>query len=134
MLGVLFCGGCLAVTGLFANEVDKAIEEEEKNDQPTTISEGKAFTHDDYKADAGWTVAKDGAGGVTIENLKVTNEAEDTRTALFTFRFFKGTENLAEVECSSNEIGTGESNTLDCVSFDGRCPTGYDTIKVAAAV
>jgi len=35
------------VFGAAVNEVDKAIEEEERNDAPTAVTVVKAFTHDD---------------------------------------------------------------------------------------
>lgn len=66
---------------------------------------------------------------------RVTNASDDdtSRTALLTFTFYKGSENLAEVECSSNELQAGESSKMDCFSTDSEFPTGYKTIKVADA-
>lgn len=135
VLFVLFVGGCFALLGGAANEVDKAISDEAANDRPTEVAEGAAFTHDDFDVDKGWTVEKDGLGGVTIENARVTNASddEDSRTALLTFTFYKGSENLAEVECSSNELQAGESSKMDCFSTDSDFPTGYKVIKVADA-
>ncbi|WP_158648000.1 hypothetical protein [Nocardioides houyundeii] len=134
---VLFIGGCIALVGGAANEVakeiDKSVAAEAENDKPKPVVEGKAFTHDGFNVASGWTVTKDGLGGVTIEGGKVTNDNEDARSALLTFTFYKGKENLAEVECSSNELQAGESSKLDCVSFDSEFPTGYKTIKVADA-
>ncbi|NPC45122.1 hypothetical protein [Nocardioides sp. zg-1230] len=133
LLFVLLIGGCFAILGAGLDAADEAIKAEEANDKPKEVAEGKAFTHDDYAVDAGWTVAKDATGGVTIKNARVTNDADEGRTALLTFTFYKGSENLAEVECSSNELQAGESSKLDCVSFDSDFPTGYKTIKVADA-
>ena len=128
---ILLFAGCIALVGTGLNEVDKAIQEEQANNKPVEIADGAAFTHDDYAAEAGWRVARDGLGGVTIKGLKVTNKASESRTALLTFRFYKGNENLAEVECSSNQIASGEVSRLDCVSSDSKFPKGYDTIKVS---
>lgn len=135
LLFVLGIAGCVALIGGAANEADKAIKAEEANDKPTEVAEGAAFTHDDFEVDAGWVVKKDGLGGVTIENARVTNASDDdtSRTALLTFTFYKGSENLAEVECSSNELQAGESSKMDCFSTDSEFPTGYKTIKVADA-
>jgi hypothetical protein len=127
---ILFVGGCLAILGTAANEVDKAIKKEEANDKPKTVAEGKAFTHDNYDVAAGWKVGRD-FGGVTINGLKVTNTAKESRSALLTFRFYKGSENLAEVVCSSNEVATGETSALDCGSTSSGFPKGYQVIKVA---
>lgn len=130
---ILFIGGCLALLGGAANEIDKAIKDEEANDKPKEVAVGKAFTHDDFEVDAGWKVAKDGLGGVNIEGLRTTNVADEARTALLTFRFYKGSENLAEVECSSNKVQPEESSVLDCFSTSSEFPEGYDTVKVSDA-
>jgi hypothetical protein len=130
LLFILFVGGCLAITASIFNEADKAIKAEEANDKPKAVAEGKAFTHDDYQVASGWTVGRD-FGGVTIKGLKVTNNADESRSALLTFRFYKGTENLAEVTCTSNEVAKGETSALDCGSLNSGFPKGYDTIKVA---
>lgn len=131
VLFILFVGGCMALIGGVANEVNDAIEEEAANDVPTAVTEGAAFSHDDYAAAEGWTVGTDGLGGATIEGLSVTNEADEARSALLTFRFYNGNENLAEVECSSNQIASGEVSAMECVSFSQTFPEGYTEIKVS---
>ena len=133
---VLFMAGCFALVGGVATEMDKALDDEAKNDKPREVSEGKAFTHDGYEVDAGWKVATD-FGTVTINNLRVTAaegdpDFEGGRTAMLTFRFYDGTENLAEVTCSGKELQVGESSSMDCFSGD-KMPKGYKTIKVADA-
>lgn len=132
LLLVLFIGGCVALAGAFFNEVDKAIDEETANDKPVAVKEGEAFEHDDFKIDGGWTVGDDGIGSPTIEGMSVTNDDDLARSALLTFRFYKGSTNLAEVECSSGEMQEGESSKMDCFSADD-IPKGYDTIKVSDA-
>lgn len=138
LLGVLFIGGCLALLGGAANEVsksiDKSIAEEAANDKPKEVTAGKAFTHDDYAIDAGWKVEKaEFGGGVTITNARVTNNATEGRSAFLTFTFYNGKENLAEVNCTSNELQEGEASKLDCSSLSDEPATGYKTIKVADA-
>jgi hypothetical protein len=130
-LMILFFAGCLALVGGAVNEVDKAMKEEEANDRPVEVDEGKAFTHDGYEAEAGWKVVKEQFGGATIKGLRVTNTEDEARTALLTFRLYKGNENLAEIECSSNELQSDEISRMNCVSMESRFPKGYDTIKVA---
>ena len=137
---ILFCGGCLALGGSILNEageeIDKALEEEAENDKPKEVTEGQAFEHDGYKVDAGWKVGADEFGYAEITGVRVTNtEAPDAfdgsgRSALLTFTFYRGTENLLEVNCTGNELQEGESTTLDCGSLD-KLPKDYDTIKVA---
>jgi hypothetical protein len=132
LLFVLFVGGCMALIGGALNEADKAIKKEEANDKPAVVTAGKAFTHDDFKVAAGWKVAKEAfGGGVTINGLKVTNDSDEERSALLSFRFYNGSENLAEVECSSNQLQGGESSKMDCYSTATEFPTGYKQIKVA---
>ncbi len=140
LLTVLFVGGCVVLIGTAANEVgkeiDKSLEEEAANDKPKTVTEGKAFEHDGYKVDAGWKVGADEFGYAEITGVRVTNtQAPDDfegsgRSALLTFTFYKGTENLLEVNCTGNELQKGESTTLDCGALD-KLPKDYDTIKVA---
>lgn len=130
ILGIVFVGGCFAVVGFAANEVDKAIKAEEKNDVPSDVVVGKAFTHDDFAVKPGWKIAKE-FGSATIEGLKVTNRADTARSALFTFTFVRGGENLAEVECSSNDLQPGQSSKMDCISFDGEFPKNYKKVQVA---
>ena len=125
----------MALLGGAANEVDKAIKKEQANDKPLEVSLGKAFTHDGYKVDGGWTLARDFGNSPTIKGLHVTNTQKSDsgssgRTALLTFRFYKGSENLAEISCNGKELQQGESSTMDCFSTD-KFPAGYDTIKVA---
>lgn len=127
---ILLVGGCFALVGGALNAADEAAKEEERNDRPTAVAEGKAFSHDDFAPAAGWKVTKE-FGGVTIAGLTVTNRHEDVRSALFTFTFVKGDENLAEVECTSNELQSGQKSKMDCVSFDQGFPTGYTEIQVA---
>jgi hypothetical protein len=130
-LFILVVGGCLAMVGGAVNEVDKAMKAEEANDKPVDVEEGEAFTHDDYEADAGWSVARDGTGTATIKGLKVTNSADSARAAQLTFRFYKGNENLAEVECTANQMESGEKSGMQCFSLDEKFPRGYDAIRVS---
>ncbi len=141
-LFVLFVGGCIALVGGAANEVDKALNEdgsslseEEANDTPAVVKAGKGFTHDNFKAAPGWRVIKeDFTDSPNIKNLRVTNVSQEgQRTALLTFRFYKKSEVLAEVECSTNEMQAGESSRMECFSTSTSFPTGYKTIKVSDA-
>lgn len=139
-LGVLFIGGCAVLFGVAVNEADKAIQEETANDTPTEVTAGEAFEHDGYKIAGGWKVAQEEFGnGLTLENVKVTvAEADEDlpdsgRTALLTFRFYKGNEVLAEVQCSSNEMQVGETSRMDCLSMSSNPAKGYNTIKVSDA-
>jgi hypothetical protein len=108
LLFVLLVGGCFALLGVGGNQVSKSV------DKSTVVTEGKGFTHDGFVVADGWKVGTDESG----------------RTALLSFSFYDGKTNLAEVNCTSNELQAGETSKLDCGSTDD-FPTGYKTIKVA---
>lgn len=133
---VLMIGGCVALLGGAANEIDKAIDEEAANDKPTDVRVGKKFTHDDYDVSAGWKVSRE-FGSITIKNMSVTNTQSESvaggsgRTALLTFRFYNGKENLAEVECNSKEMQEGESSAMDCFSTDNYPKKRWNSVRVA---
>lgn len=141
--GILLCGGCFAIVGIGANEVskeiDKTLDEEAENDKPKEVQEGKAFEHDGYAIAAGWKVGEEEYFGTTILNMKVTaKEADDDaaggRTAWLTFRFYKGTDVLLEVNCTSNEMQVGETSKMDCSSLETDSVKGWDSIKVSDAI
>lgn len=103
------------------------------NDTPRDVTPGKSFVHDRFRAAAGWRVVEDDFLGATIEGLTVTNEGGDRRTALLTFRFYDGKTVLGEINCSSNQMQSGESSAMDCFSLDSEMPVGYDAVKVSDA-
>jgi hypothetical protein len=134
---VLFVGGCFALLGAAVNEADKAVKKEQANDRPTTVTEGASFDHDGYTVAKGWSVAPEKfGGGATIKRLRVTlNDDQGTsgRSALFTFRLYRGNDVLSEIGCSSNEMQEGETSLMDCISMNSKKVIGWDTIKVADA-
>jgi len=133
-VGILLFAGCIMLVGGAVSEVDKAIQEEAANDAPVEVMEGKPFEHDGYEVAGGWTVVEEKfGGGASIKKMSVTNTLDESRSALLTFRFYKGNENLAEVECTSNQMQAGEVSTLSCFSFDSKFPQSYQDIKVSDA-
>lgn len=133
-LGVLFIGGCMAVVGLAANEVDKEIDkatEADKDpggpDNPLEIAEGKAFAVRGFDYSDGWSVGKE-FGLVTIDGLKVTNNRDDKDSALVEVKFWTGTEVLAVVDCTTEPIAPDTTTRLTCGSDDW--PKGYDKITI----
>lgn len=136
LLMVLFVGGCFAMLGLAVDSVDKAINDATKNDKPTTVIEGKRFDHDGFSVASGWKVVPEQFGGATIKGMTVTlKDDQDTsgggRSAAFTFRLYKKTLVVTEIECSSNEMQEGESSNMDCFSLDSNRVGEFDTIKVS---
>lgn len=133
VLFVLVIGGCFALIGGVANEVDKAIKEDANKsggtDNPMTIKEGEAFEVDGFKYAAGWTVNKDAIGGIDIKGLKVTNERDDKDSALVEIKFWKGSEVLGLADCTTEPIGVDTTVTLNCFSGD-KLPKSYDKITI----
>lgn len=128
---VLMIGGCMALLGGAANEIDKEIQKEEANDKPKPVAVGKAFTHDDYEVEAGWKVTRDALGSADIEGLKVTNAKDQREVIQFTFTFVKGNEVLGKVECNGGELEPGQKKVMDCLSLDDDFPKGYTEVRVA---
>lgn len=133
LLFVLVIGGCLALVGGVANEVDKAIKEDANKaggtDNALTVKEGEAFEVDGFKYAAGWSVNKDALGDVEVKGLKVTNDRDDKDSAFVEIKFWKGTEVLALADCSTQPIDTGTTVTLNCFSGDNM-PKAYDKVTI----
>lgn len=135
LLLVLFVGGCLAVVVAGGNAVNDAVndsiaEDSEPGgpDNPLEITEGEAFEVADFKYAAGWTVTKE-FGLVGVEGLKVTNERDDKDSALVEIKFWKGSEVLALVDCTTEPIAVDTTTRLNCGSGDDY-PKGYDRITI----
>lgn len=136
VLFVLFVGGCVAIVGLAANEVDNAIEDIEEGDKrpggpdnPLEITEGEAFEVYGFDYAAGWSIRKDAIGDVDIKDLKFTNNREDEDGALVEIKFYKGSELLATSDCTSDQVAPGTTVTLTCLSGDD-LPKSYDKITI----
>ncbi|VXC10160.1 DUF3824 domain-containing protein [Nocardioides sp. AX2bis] len=130
---ILFFAGCAAlVIGLVAG-VDNAVEEGITGGDPVVVEEGEAFSFDGLDADQGWSMGRENVGGSTIKGLRVTATEEGPLgsgiSSVLIFRFYAGSENIAEITCSGNQVGVGESSRMDCFSADA-VPRGYDEIRV----
>lgn len=131
ILMILAVGGCMALIGGAASEIDKELKKEEANDKPRAVVVGKAFTHDDYEVAAGWKVVKDALGSAEITGLRVTNTHDETEVVQLSFTFVKGNEKLGTVECNGGELEAGQSAEMDCFSLDSGFPEGYTEVRVA---
>ena len=100
---------------------------------PLVVEEGAGFTYGEFTMAPGWKVNKM-AGSVVIGDVWVRNDADVARGVSLMFRFFKGSDLLAEVECGGPPAGfqPGESGQLLCLSPDfDDYPTGYTEIRVS---
>lgn len=130
---IALVGGCMALIGGAANEVSKSIEEDANKpggtNNPLTISPGKPFEVDGFNYAAGWKVTKNAFGDAEIKGLKVTNNRDDRDSSLVEIKFWKGSEVLALVDCTTEPIGVGTTVRLGCVSGD-KLPARYDKITI----
>lgn len=129
---VLLGGGCFALVGMAVNEADKALEEEARNNAPSEVAVGKAFTHDDWAVAAGWKLRKDALGSAEVVG-DVTNKADAPRTMLLTIKVLDGDRVLADITCSTDELEPGQTTAIDCLSGD-KLPRAYDAITVEDSI
>jgi len=133
---VLLIGGCMALLGGAANEIGKSIKAEEAKDaqpggpdNPLTIKIGEKFSVLDFDYAAGWKVGADALGDVEVTGLKVTNNRDEKDGAILEIKFLKGSEVLALVDCSTEQIPVGQTTTVDCFSSD-KLPKNYDKVTI----
>lgn len=130
---LLMIAGCMALIGGVANEVDKAIKENDNRaggtNNPLTIREGEPFEVDGFNYAGGWTVGKEFGGFVAVKGLKVTNNREDRDSALVEIKFWRGSEVLALTDCTTEPIAPKTTVTVTCSSSD-KLPSNYSKITI----
>ena len=97
-------------------------------DHPVTITEGEPFTIRGFDYAGGWSVG-DPMFGMTIDGLKVTNNRPKKDSAFVEVKFWRGTEVLASINCTSDDIAPGTTVTLNCITGDKK-PTDYDRLTI----
>ncbi|WP_040883391.1 hypothetical protein [Janibacter sp. HTCC2649] len=95
---------------------------------PVTIVEGKAFDIRKLAYAAGWKVTSSDFG-MELKNLKVTNNRDDRDGPFVEIKFMKGSEVLASIDCTSDQILPGQTATLNCFGTEPK-PKGYDRITI----
>ena len=95
---------------------------------PVTIAEGKAFDVRKFAYSGGWKVISNDFG-MEVKNLKVTNNRDDRDGAIVEIKYMKGSEVLASIDCTSDQILPGQTVTLSCFSGDKK-PKGFDRITI----
>ncbi|WP_193606866.1 hypothetical protein [Nocardioides lijunqiniae] len=139
LLALLLVGGCLAVVGLAANEIDNAVDEVTANDRepggvdnPLEIEQGEAFDVYGFEYKAGWKILADDLGEADVVGLKYENQRDAIDDASVRIKLFQGNELLATVSCRSETAEVGQIVPLDCYSTD-TMPAAYDKITIADA-
>lgn len=97
---------------------------------PVTVKVGKAFVVRKFHYAAGWKVSKDVLGDLDVTGLKVTNKRDDKDSALVTFKFWKGSEVLSSIDCSSDPIMPGTTVKLTCAALDNYPSVKYDKVTI----
>jgi len=133
VLVILVIGGCMALIGKAADDIDKSIKKDENKPggthNPMKIVPGKPFEVDHFNYKGGWKVGKDMIGDVDITGLKVTNNRSDKDSALVEIKFWRGKEVLALADCTTDPIDVGTTVTVSCGSTD-KLPKSYDKITI----
>ncbi|RJS46464.1 DUF4190 domain-containing protein [Nocardioides cavernaquae] len=119
-----------------ADSIDDSIEKSDAKDKepggpdnPLTITPGKAFEVSGFSYAAGWTLGRDVLGDIDVSGLKITNNRDEKDGAFVEIKFWKGTEVLASVDCSSDQIDVGTTAGADCSSMD-KMPAAYDKLTI----
>ena len=130
---VLLVGGCVALFAGAANEVSKSIEEDANkpggSDSPLTIVPGEAFEVDGFNYSPGWTIATNALGDFEVNDLKVTNNRDEKDGAIVEIKLWAGSEVLASVDCTTEQIVVGTTVSLNCFGADDM-PASYDKITI----
>jgi hypothetical protein len=128
---ILFVGGCMALIGGAANEIDKSIKESEKNNAPRAVEEGAQFTIGKYTVSKGWSIGKDDLGGYEAQKVVVENSSDVSDTVFFTMKVLKGSKVLGSIDCNTDEIEPGQQQDANCLSTSaGKFQSGWDKITV----
>jgi hypothetical protein len=130
--GILLVGGCVALLGGAANEVDKAIKEGENEsggtNNPVRIRPGQAFEVRGFKYKAGWGLENE-FGSMGVTKLRVENTRDKRDSALVEIKVWNGKEVVALADCSTEPIAPGTVTRLTCSSTD-KLPKKYSKVTI----
>jgi hypothetical protein len=135
VLGVLFLvlvSGCIAAVAVLGDKVNDELNDDTPGgpNNPLTITEGQAFEVAGFEYAAGWSIAADANGFVTVENLKLTNDRDESSRLLAELRLLDGNEVLASATCGDYQsIAEDLTVTVTCTSSDP-LPAAYDRVTI----
>ena len=64
-----------------------------------------------------------------LKNLKATNTREDRDAPFVEIKFMKGNEEVASIDCTSDQVLSGQTATLNCFGTEPN-PKAYDRITI----
>ena len=129
MLRALVALACLGALSACGDDVNTSKE-------PVEVEVGKAFEWNAFSVDEGWKL-----GGVqrsvdmeevTTPEVKgtITNEADETRAAIFEMVFSADGEPVATLSCSAGKMTTDQSMEFICPGLSATMPEDYDAVVV----
>ena len=122
MFGVII-GGYLIAVGilwtLFSFELHEESERPGASNNPLTVHEGEPFEVAGFNYSGGWSVERERGGVATIEGLEVTNNRGAPGSAALEVAFWRGSEPLAVVGCTTQGSVAPETTVrLSCTPRD----------------
>jgi hypothetical protein len=85
-----------------------------RND-PCTVKLGVAFTVGKHTMSRGWKLkTQEYLGTQIVGTLAMTSDDTDPSTAFFTVKFLKGSQVVANFQCSSSELEKGQTEEIEC--------------------
>ena len=129
MLRALVALACLGALSACGDDVNTSKD-------PVEVEVGKAFEWNAFSVDEGWKL-----GGVqrsvdmeevTTPEVKgtITNEADETRAAIFEMVFSADGEPVATLSCSAGKMTTDQSMSFICPGLSATMPEDYDAVVV----
>ena len=129
MLRALVALACLGALSACGDDVNTSKD-------PVEVEVGKAFEWNAFSVDEGWKL-----GGVqrsvdmeevTTPEVKgtITNEADETRAAIFEMVFSADGEPVATLSCSAGKMTTDQSMEFICPGLSATMPEDYDAVVV----
>ncbi|MDT0186550.1 hypothetical protein Q9S36_40835 [Microbacterium sp. ARD31] len=126
-LVALACLGSLSACG--GDDVNTSAE-------PVEVEVGDAFTWNGFAVDDGWTIKgverSVNAETVTTPQVRgsITNETDETRTAIFQMVFSADGDPIATLSCSASEMEPEQSMPFECPGLSATMPKDYDAVVV----
>lgn len=130
-------GGAACTVFVFAasDAVNTAVTEAESSDaepggpdNPLEIKQGEAFAVSGFEYKKGWKL-KGNEYGIEVTKLRVTNNRPDKDGALIEIKLWQGSEVVALLDCTTEQIDVGTTTKVDCLSGD-EMPKDYDRITI----
>ncbi len=100
------------------------------------VTVGESFRYDGFEVADGWKLESyETTYGAEKEDAprlvgEVTNLGDSARPALFRVIFYSGDTQLAQINCSTDELGPDETGPMRCPGIGQLFPTEYDSALV----